>query len=89
MTADQVISHGEAGRSGIGTAHGDPDHWFVFHNKDMDDFRADVAKILKQGVTETERTIVSSGMAASGSTEEIDESAFDGIFAVWDDSDWR
>lgn len=89
LPVDGVISHGEAGRSGIGTNHGDPDHWFVFHNKDMDDFRADVAKILERGVTVSDTTIVSSGIAPSGASDELDESAFEGIFAVWDDYDWR
>lgn len=89
LTADEVISHGEAGRMGIGTNHGDPDHWFVLHNKDMDDFRADVAKLLSQGIKVSSSTIVSSGMAPSGASDEFDESEFEGIFAVWDDYDWR
>ena len=57
LNADNVISHAEAGRAGIGTNHGDPDHWFVYHGVDMDDFRKDVARILAQGITVSEDSL--------------------------------
>ncbi len=58
FTEQNVISHGEAGRMGIGTNHGDPDHWFVLHNRTMDDFRNEVAKYLALGITESETKII-------------------------------
>ncbi|MBQ1388460.1 MAG: N-acetylmuramoyl-L-alanine amidase [Clostridia bacterium] len=79
LTADNVISHGEAGRMGIGTAHGDPDHWFVFHNKNMDDFRAEVARILDKGFDVSEAVIVNGSNMTSGSSETEDVIIDDGI----------
>lgn len=58
LTEQNVISHGEAGRMGIGTNHGDPDHWFVLHNRTMDDFRNEVAKYLALGITESDPKII-------------------------------
>ncbi len=57
---DQIISHYEAGQMGIGTKHNDPDHWFIFHNKTMDDFRNDVEQLLNEEIYETEETIIGS-----------------------------
>lgn len=57
---DKIISHYEAGQLGIGTNHDDPDHWFVFHNKTMDDFRNDVAQLLQENIYETEEVAVGS-----------------------------
>lgn len=42
-----VICHQEGYRRGIASNHGDVFHWWTRFNKSMDDFRADVAKILK------------------------------------------
>ena len=72
LTADNVISHGEAGRLGIGTAHGDPDHWFVLHNRSMDDFRAEVARILDKGFEVSDVTVVSGSQQTSGYAETDD-----------------
>lgn len=76
-----VISHNEAAELGIGTNHGDPDHWFIVHDRDMDDFRADVAKYLRQGVTVSDTIVLSGG----ADTDETDDTAFDEYAVVlWD-----
>ena len=41
-----VICHSEGHKRGIAGNHGDVMHWFPKHGKSMDDFRADVAKIV-------------------------------------------
>lgn len=41
-----VICHAEGYRRGVASNHGDVLHWFTRHGKTMDDFRADVARIL-------------------------------------------
>lgn len=46
LSVDSIVSHSEAHRAGYGSNHADPEHWFKLHGKSMDDFRADVAKIL-------------------------------------------
>ena len=42
-----VICHAEGRDRGIASNHGDVEHWFPKHGKSMDDFRADVAKVMK------------------------------------------
>lgn len=42
-----VICHAEGHKLGIAGNHGDVLHWFPKHGKSMDDFRADVAKLVK------------------------------------------
>jgi len=42
-----VICHAEGHKRGIASNHGDVLHWFPKHGKTMDDFRADVARIMK------------------------------------------
>ena len=41
-----VICHSEGYKRGIASNHGDVMHWFPKHGKSMDDFRADVAKLV-------------------------------------------
>lgn len=41
-----IISHREGYKKGVASNHGDPDHWWQYHNKTMDDFRADVKAAL-------------------------------------------
>lgn len=41
-----IISHVEGNSLGIATPHKDPDHWWRFHNKNMNDFRRDVKNYL-------------------------------------------
>lgn len=43
-----VISHKEGNARGIASNHGDPEHWFSRFGKTMDDFRQDVANLLKE-----------------------------------------
>ena len=42
-----VICHQEGYRRGVASNHGDVLHWFPRHGKTMDDFRADVARLMK------------------------------------------
>ena len=44
-----VICHAEGFRIGVASNHGDVMHWFSRFGKDMDDFRADVARELERG----------------------------------------
>lgn len=48
LSADKILSHREACAKGIASNHADVEHWFKLFNKDMDDFRADVKKVLSQ-----------------------------------------
>lgn len=86
LTADDVISHAEAARLGIGTNHGDPDHWFILHDKNMDDFRKDVKELLKSNnIYITQPQIIKDIPHSSGSdffTENPDVTPFD-MFKVW------
>ncbi len=43
-----VICHQEGYRRGIASNHGDVLHWFPKHGKDMQDFRADVARAMNK-----------------------------------------
>lgn len=45
-----IVSHKEAHTKGYGSNHGDPEHWFSKHGKTMNDFRADVKKIINESV---------------------------------------
>ena len=46
ISPDQICSHKEAYTRGYASNHGDPDHWFKIYGKTMNDFRADVQKII-------------------------------------------
>lgn len=43
-----VICHAEGHKRGIASNHGDVLHWFPKHGKTMDDFRADVAREIRE-----------------------------------------
>ena len=50
-----VICHAEGHRRGIASNHGDVLHWFPKHGKTMDDFRTDVARVMRgEDVTVTQ-----------------------------------
>ncbi len=46
LTEKNIISHKEGYAMGIASNHGDPDHWWRYYGKTMDNFRADVKKVL-------------------------------------------
>ncbi len=48
LEGKDIVSHKEGWERDMASNHGDPDHWFKFHNKDMDDFRNDVDKKLAE-----------------------------------------
>ena len=58
LDASDILSHNEGGKIGIATDHKDPDHWFIKHNKTMDDFRHDVEQLLKEDIYITDEVIV-------------------------------
>ena len=41
---NEIVSHHEGFLRGTASGHHDPEHWWKFHNKTMDDFRAAVAR---------------------------------------------
>jgi hypothetical protein len=43
---DKICSHKEGHKAGYASNHGDPENWFVYHNKTMDWFRSEVQKKL-------------------------------------------
>ena len=53
LQAKDIISHKEGYKKGIASNHGDPDHWWKYHGKTMDDFRAAVDAVLKGGKVST------------------------------------
>lgn len=88
LSVDNIISHKEANTLGLGSAHGDPDHWFILHGKTMNDFRSSVRALLnsRSGVTVSESIevpeidIQSSGSPFDGTVPEFD------MFDVWGDN---
>lgn len=48
ISVDEIVSHDEGRRRGTASDHHDPEHWWRFHGKNMDDFRADVRRALKE-----------------------------------------
>lgn len=77
-----VICHQEGYRRGIASNHGDVLHWFPKHGKTMDDFRADVARIMKGEDDMTEAQVkqiaqeVAKTVCAQQQTVQIDYSQF-------------
>ena len=55
-SVDKVLCHSEGYRKGIASNHADVMHWFPYHGKDMDIFRADVKKVLAGGNSSTPAT---------------------------------
>lgn len=51
-----IITHSEGYKKGIASNHADVMHWFPKHDKDMDDFRADVKKELNKGKNDVDTT---------------------------------
>jgi len=47
INPDNILGHYEAYKKGIASNHADPGHWFPKHGKSMDDFRAEVKKMLE------------------------------------------
>lgn len=47
-----IVSHAEAYRRGVGSNHGDPEHWFRLEGVTMDDFRQAVNKKLHESEDE-------------------------------------
>lgn len=58
LTEKDIICHAEGAKLGIASNHGDVLHWFPRHGKTMDDFRADVKKLLEGEAVEKTKVIV-------------------------------
>ena len=46
VTVPTILGHKDSYKLGLGSNHGDPDHWFKKYGKTMDDVRNDVTKLL-------------------------------------------
>lgn len=88
LSADDILSHAEAGKMGIATGHADPDHWFTLHGKTMDDFRNDVRTLMKNSISVSGSEALATLPQSSGSSffeDNPDISPYD-MFDVWGDS---
>lgn len=56
LTEKDIICHKEGYRKGIASNHGDVLHWWPKFGKDMDDFRAEVKKLLGSSSSESTTT---------------------------------
>lgn len=88
LSVDNVISHKEANDLGLGTAHGDPDHWFKLHGKTMNDFRNSVRALLKNssGVTVGDSFEVYEPDIQSSGNPFADGEPINDMFTVWGDN---
>lgn len=56
VTVPTILCHYDSYKLGLGSNHGDVDHWFKKHGKTMDSVREDVAKLLAEdSKTDTEQ----------------------------------
>ena len=88
LSVDSIISHKEANTLGLGSAHGDPDHWFILHGKTMNDFRNSVKALLRNpsGVTVGESIVLPDiDIQSSGNQFDNTIPEFD-MFDVWGDN---
>ena len=46
IPVEKIVSHNEAGRTGYGSHHVDPEHWWSLYGYTMDGFRQDVQRLL-------------------------------------------
>ncbi|MBS5878583.1 MAG: N-acetylmuramoyl-L-alanine amidase [Clostridium sp.] len=46
ISVDEIVSHREGFARGTASGHMDPEHWWQFHGRNMDDFRAAVRAAL-------------------------------------------
>lgn len=93
LTANDILSHAEAGKKGIATNHGDPDHWFTLHNKTMKNFRNDVAALLRvsSSISISDEEAMKELPERSGTDffeQNPDLTPFD-MFKVWGDDSLR
>lgn len=47
IPVEKIVSHYEAGQAGYASKHGDPESWFKNYDYTMDDFRAEVKKMIE------------------------------------------
>ena len=84
----KIVGHYEAYQLGIGSNHGDPQHWWKKFNYTMDDFRAEVVKemesmeVLKLGMTGTSVKTLQENLQKLGYILEADGSYGPGTVAI-------
>lgn len=54
IPVSKIVSHNEAGRTGYGSTHVDPEHWWSLFGYSMDGFRKEVQRLLDEDKTEPE-----------------------------------
>jgi hypothetical protein len=52
LPVEAIVSHNEAGRTGYGSKHVDPEHWWSRYGYTMAGFREEVQKLISAGETE-------------------------------------
>lgn len=76
IPVDHIVSHAEAYRMGMGSNHGDPDHWWKKHGLSMNGFRSAVAAELeKQAEAERLAAEEASRQAAEEAAKQAAEEA--------------
>lgn len=66
LSPDSIVGHCEAAALGYGDNHADPEHWMKRFGRNMDDFRNDVKRIIK------ERTMNKIGMTVNANGRPLD-----------------
>jgi hypothetical protein len=54
IPVSKIVSHNEAGKTGYGSTHVDPEHWWSLYGYTMDGFRNEVQKLLDETESESE-----------------------------------
>ena len=73
IPVNKIVSHNEAGKTGYGSTHVDPEHWWSLFGYSMDGFRKEVQRILDETETVSEKT--ESAPAKTESKPEKNEAA--------------
>jgi len=55
---DDIVSHSEAHKAGYASNHADVEHWWRYHNVDMNKFRSDVKNRLNKDTSNKDKTTV-------------------------------
>ena len=57
IPVSKIVSHNEAGKTGYGSTHVDPEHWWNRYGYTMDGFRKEVQRLLDTAESEPEKEI--------------------------------
>ena len=50
ILVDNIITHADGYKLGVASNHGDPDHWWKYHNYTIDDFRQEVYNMINSDI---------------------------------------